>query len=176
MADAPSRVNSIVFALGIGQTNTMRPIVFFALMAGVVTACAPLSLYYRPGAEVARLQTDTTNCEVAALKDAPVAMKIRQSPPVFYPGRYYCDGYGSCWRGGSYWVDGPVYSVDVNADLRRRVTDQCMADKGYAPVEVPLCPNGTHAPVAATTVLPTLTPNSCALRHSDGSFTILQTK
>lgn len=144
-----------------------------AALVLLLGACAPLSIYYKPGAEVTRLQTDTTACEVQALKDAPVATQIRQNPPVFYPGRVYCDGAGRCWRGEPYWLEGSIYTVDVNADLRRRVTDQCMAGKGYTPARVPLCPVGVTVPPGRTDVLPPLSPNSCAIKNADGSFRIV---
>ncbi len=153
----------------------MKPLASLALVL-LLGACAPLSIYYKPGVSVARLETDLTGCQVKALRDAPVATQIRQSPPVFYPGRVYCDGAGQCWRGAPYWVEGSIYSVDVNAGLRERVTDQCMATQGYQPVQVPNCPAGLAVPPGRTEVLPKLGPNSCAVKQSDGSFLIVDLK
>ncbi|WP_424986726.1 hypothetical protein [Microbulbifer sp. S227A] len=149
----------------------MMRIIVAGMMVG---ACGPLSLYYRPGAEVSRMQTDATRCEVDALRDAPVANEIRQRPPVYFPGNRYCTGNG-CYYNPGYWVDGGLYSVDVNQDLRRRVMDICMAEKGYQPVSIPRCAANvaSAAPRVATSTLPTLARNSCAIRYDDGSWQIV---
>ena len=171
MADGLNPVNRIVKIARLRHAGRMqRILIALGLVAGLAACSGPLSIYYRPGADVSRMQRDTTNCEVAALKDAPVATEIRERPPVYVPGPVYCDAYGNCRRGFGYWVSGGVYTVDRNADLRGRVTDQCMADRGYSPAQVPACPVGLSAPPQRTTTLPTLTPQSCAIRYDDGSF------
>lgn len=139
-----------------------------------LAACGPLTLYYRPGVSVTRMQTDTTRCEVSALKDAPVANKIRQRPPIYFPGAQYCTGAGCYYRPG-YWVDGGYYTVDVNRDLRNRVMDLCMAQKGYQPASVPRCSPAvvSAAPQAQTRTLPTLAENSCSILYDDGSWQIV---
>ncbi|MEP2027876.1 MAG: hypothetical protein ABJI96_04095 [Paracoccaceae bacterium] len=138
-------------------------------------ACAPFETYYKTGASVAKLQTDTTNCEVKALRDAPVANQVRQSAPYYIPGRTYCDGNGRCHRNTGYWVPGRVYTVDVNAPLRLKVLDQCMARKGYQRTEIPVCSTSVarSVPAAITRTLPTLTPNSCVIRNEGGSWQIV---
>ncbi|MBO9449512.1 hypothetical protein J7426_04540 [Tropicibacter sp. R16_0] len=154
----------------------MKKALGFLTLAMVLGACAgPLDVYYKPGATVARLQTDQTQCEVKALKDAPVANEIRQRPPIYYPGYPICDGYGNCWYRPGFWADGGVYSVDVNKDLRNRVLTQCMAGKGYNPVSIPQCSAGVkaNAPVARTTTLPKLTGTSCYIKNDDGSYQIV---
>ncbi len=153
----------------------MSKMLKFLVLLSCVASCSPLSLYYKPGASVAQLQIDTTNCEVQALRDAPVANQIRRSPPIFYPGRRYCDPNGRCYTSPGYWVDGPLYTVDVNEGLRERVTNQCMAQKGYAPASIPQCPQAvaTAAPVSSTKTLPQLTENSCVIKNRDGSWQIV---
>ncbi len=174
MTDAPRGVNLFVISVPLGQHEGMtrfRPLLI-ALTA--LTACAPLTIYYKPGVAVARLQSDQTRCEVAALRDAPVATQIRQRPPIYFPGPRICDASGACYSQPGYWVDGGIYTVDLNADLRGRVTDQCMAAKGYQPVTIPLCPGAvSSAPPMQTTTLPALTANSCAIRNQDGSWHIV---
>lgn len=120
------------------------------------------------------MQTDQTNCEVRALKDAPVANQVRQRPPIYIPGNRYCNSAG-CYYTPGYWVDGGIYTVDVNADLRARVLDQCMAGKGYQPVSVPLCSQTVKSQVAPaqTQKLPQLGPNACAIRYDDGHWQIV---
>lgn len=52
-----------------------------------------------------------------------------------------------------------------------------MAQKGYRPVEVPLCDSSVKAQVVPgqTTVLPELTDDACAIRHQDGRWQIVTT-
>lgn len=145
-----------------------------ALLAACLTlsVCAPLSIYYKPGAEVAQMQQDQLRCETNALRDAPVANQTRQEPPVYVPPRRRCDSAGHCVTYGGYWHPGQIYSVDVNLALRTRLTESCMAARGYTLVEIPRCDPGVRAS-GQTRVLPPLSPRSCAIRNDDGSFTIV---
>jgi len=134
-----------------------------------------MALYYRPGVPVARMQADTTRCETRALREAPVATQIRQYPPTYVAPRRVCDAQGNCWVRPGYWVEGPIYTVDANAGLRARVTRLCMAEKGYTPVSLPLCPDQVRraTPPGVTTVLPPLTQDACVIRHRDGTWQIV---
>ncbi|WP_299736398.1 hypothetical protein [uncultured Roseobacter sp.] len=149
----------------------------FAVFVGVMAlaSCAPLSIYYKEGAEVSRLQTDELQCEISALSDVPVNNQIRQEPPIFIPARRYCDGAGNCYIRHGRFERGDIYTVDVNANLRARAEQQCMLDKGYAPTTIPNCPNTVFraAPKASTRVLPRLTPQSCAIKYQDGTWQIV---
>ncbi len=144
------------------------------LFCVTLIGCLPVSIYYAEGVSVAKRDRDNLECDVAALRDAPVANQTRQSAPIFVPGRA-CDRHGRCYRSGGYWVPGDVYTVDVNASLRKRVKAQCMADRGYRPVEIPACPVGVAnaAPPGKTTILPRLGPQSCVIRNDDGSLQIV---
>lgn len=141
----------------------------------VLSSCGPLSLYYREGESVSRMQTETTKCQVQALKDVPVANQVRQSPPTYWPGRTYCDGRGRCYRNPGWWEPGRVYTVDVNKGLRNTVEAQCMAAKGYRPVSLPPCKQGvkSRVPAVRTTQLPPLSTESCFVKFDDGSFQII---
>lgn len=138
-------------------------------------ACLPVQTYYRAGASLSLLERTQTACEVAALKDAPVAQIVRQGPPRYVPGARTCTAAGVCTTQAGFYVPGPVYTEDRNAALRTRLERQCMADKGFAPVSIPACPPGIvrAAPAGATTTLPRLEAGSCAIRNSDGSFQIV---
>ncbi len=132
-----------------------------------LTACLPLSTYYKEGASVAQLERDKTACDVRALRQAPVATQIRVGPPRYVPRRRHCDARGNCVYRGGFFVDGETYTVDTNAELRARITRLCMADEGYRPVEIPPCPSNIadRAPQGPTTILPRLTPQSCVIRR-----------
>ncbi|HBS50726.1 MAG TPA: hypothetical protein DEA05_11895 [Rhodobacteraceae bacterium] len=142
----------------------------------VLAACAgPVDMYYKPGGSVSRLASDTTDCQVRALRDAPVANQVRQRPPVYVPGNRWCNAAGQCYTAPGYWVDGGVYSVDVNAGLRGRVEAQCMAARGYAPVSLPRCSPqvADAAPRQVTTRLPRIGPGSCIIPYEAGGFQIV---
>lgn len=174
MTDAPVPVNSIVLPRSLRQHGGMR-LLFTIIAAGLaLAACGPLSIYYRPGVSVSRMQNDQIACEVRALKDAPVANQIRQRPPIYFPGRQYCNA-GGCYTSPGYWMNGGVYTVDVNANLRGRVQDQCMARKGYQPISVPRCSStiANAVPAQQTRTLPKLSENACAIRYDDGHWQIV---
>lgn len=171
MAERGITVNSIVTVPVLVHSAPMKPILPLTLVV-LAGACAPVSTYYKPGVEVARLETDTTNCQVTAAQEVPPNTQIRSTPSAFYPGVAYCGG-GGCFYGDPFWADSYVYSVDTNAPLRQKVTDQCMNAKGYAPVRIPLCPIEVKAPAGRQDRMPVLTPNSCAVRDQNGGYKIV---
>jgi hypothetical protein len=147
---------------------------YLLILPLVATSCVPLSTYYRAGVSPARLQSDTTNCDVRALRDAPVVLKTQVSPPVWVPPRQTCSAANVCTTSPGYYQPGNVYQVDVNKSLRSRVTSQCMAAKGYTPAQIQPCKNGSATvPATGAATLPPLTDRSCFLRNSDGTLRIL---
>ncbi|MEO9573724.1 MAG: hypothetical protein ABJ263_13480 [Tateyamaria sp.] len=138
-----------------------------------LTGCLPVSTYYAEGVTAAQFTRDNTNCDVQALRDAPVANQTRQTAPRYIP-RRACDARGNCYNRGGYWVPGEIYTVDVNASLRARVKGLYMSDRGYSPVELPTCPRGVAevAPPGPSLVLPRLNSNSCAIK-TDGGLRIV---
>lgn len=160
---------------GLGQDKCMKTQLGVLCLGLAAAACGPLSIYYQPGVSVSRMQTDTTKCEVQALKDAPVANEIRQTPPIYFPGGYYCSGSGACWTRPGYWGGGQIYTVDTNRNLRARVLDLCMADRGYQPVSIPPCSQSVKNKAAPgrTTTLPDLTAGSCFIRNEDKTYQIV---
>ena len=140
-----------------------------ALLLGAA-ACGPLPVYYKQGTEVSRLQSDELTCATRALKDAPVANEIRQHPPIYHPGRKICSGV-SCYYRPGYWVEGSIYTVDVNKPLRKRLEKSCMASKGYQQIALKRCTRRSAAAPAGPRLAP-LTETSCAQRNRDGSTSI----
>ena len=175
MTEGHYTVNSIVSRAGAAHNRAMKTVLKVVTSAVLLAACGPMSLYYRPGATVARLNTDQTACEVAALRDAPVATQIRQNPPVYVPGPTRCDASGKCVQYPGHWVSGGFYTVDVNAGLRGRVEGLCMAQKGYEPVQIPRCSQAVidAAPRRMTERLPALTASSCVIPYRDGTWQIV---
>lgn len=176
MADGPEAVNSIVpVEYSVHNSKTMLRLSLTSILI-LLAACTPLRIYHKPGVSVTRMQNDQLDCEVAALKEAPVASQLRRSPPEYFPGRRYCNSDGKCYRRGGYWIPGEVYSVDVNSTLRKKLENRCMAQLGYTPVELPQCRSDKSSPPADTSrteTLPALTDDSCAIRNDDGSWRIV---
>ena len=143
------------------------------LAALVLSACGPLGLYHKAGVPVAAMNNTLTDCEVEALAKVPVDQRIERDPIRIVP-RRICDSAGNCTVVYDR-VGGEVRTYDANAGLRARVMNQCMANKGFTYVNLPACSQGVKraAPAGATTVLPRLAPNSCAIRNADGTFQIV---
>lgn len=140
----------------------------------VATGCLPLTTYYRAGISPARLQSDETACEVRALRDAPVVMQTRVTPPVWVPPRQVCSAPNVCTTYPGYHQPGSVYQVDVNKSLRNKVEAQCMTQKGYAPAQIKPCKKGeANVPASGSAKLPTLTDKSCYTRNPDGTLRVL---
>ncbi|HAV08767.1 MAG TPA: hypothetical protein DEF12_15055 [Rhodobacteraceae bacterium] len=145
------------------------PALCFAVL---MSACAPVSMWYRVGETVSTRDQVETRCDVTALRDAPRALETRLTPLRFVPLKT-CDAAGVCVVRYE-MIGGEAYSVDINADLRGRVMAQCMNAAGYTPVSIPACPPATarNAPEGATTTLPRLTPKSCAISRPTGMLIV----
>ena len=145
------------------------------LAAVLLTACAPLDTYYKPGVSVADLNRATTTCKVEALRQVPTSTQVRQAPPSYVPARRVCRAANQCRVLPGYYVPGPLITYDPNEGLRRQVEGQCMADRGFAPVSIPACPDAVarSVPQRATTTLPPLNEKSCVIRYRSGRFQIV---
>lgn len=139
----------------------------------LLASCGPVSVYYKPGAPVAKLRDDALSCEVAALKDAPVSTVQRQTSPTFVPPRRICNGDGRCRTYGGYWEPGIIYTEDTNEDLRDRLEQRCMAQRGYTEIAVPRCTAGTRASGVMTVLPSRVTEQTCAVQSSDGALTLV---
>lgn len=132
----------------------------FAFLAG----CFPVEIYHKDGAALTRLQADETACQVQALKEVPVNKMTRVTPIRMVP-RKVCDASGACettYR----TIGGQVITYDANEKLRARYEAQCMTDKGYRTVELPICQGDTPATLPGK--VPALTEDSCAVRTKTG--------
>ena len=175
MTDGPQTVKPIVSGCALGHDAGMRLSILVPILMLLAACAGPVDMYYKPGISVSRLSTDTTDCQVRALRDAPVANQIRQRPPIFVPGNTWCDPKGRCYTSPGYWIDGGTYTIDANADLRGRVEAQCMAARGYAPLTLPRCSQQVvaAAPAKRTTRMPRVGPESCIITYEGGGFQIV---
>ena len=148
-----------------------------AILCALLSGCGPAQVWYKPGGSLALRSSDLLHCRVESLAQAPVATQIRQWPPTYIPTRRYCDAAGRCVTDGGFFAPGEVYSVDVNAGLRRDLEARCMAQRGYASVELPRCPTGETdprgTPAEPAETMPSLTGSSCAQRDDTGDWVIL---
>ena len=176
MADGPKTVNSIVSCPKSGQSKHMKLVILTILAVAILTGCSPVSVYYKPNGVVTRKQSDLLSCQVDALSKAPVANQVRQGPPRYYPGQRYCGSDGRCRNHGGYWVSGEIYTVDVNASLRRDVEQQCMGQKGYQPVSLARCTTSSSSqttPMILPKRMPNLTEQSCVAKDTQGNWQII---
>ncbi|WP_300547094.1 hypothetical protein [Roseovarius sp.] len=144
------------------------------LTALLLGACAPLDIYYKEGADVARSEANLTECQVSALARVPRDMRTRFIPTRYAP-YTACNAGGRCYT--RYRLISPprTETHDLNARLRHKVVDQCMAEAGYRPVSLPQCDSATTRATAlhATQTLPPLTPQSCVIRLKSGNWQIV---
>ncbi|MGH1354933.1 MAG: hypothetical protein ACRBBS_07640 [Thalassovita sp.] len=138
--------------------------VFSVLALGLLAGCFPVDIYHKTGASLTRLQADETACKVKALKEVPVNKMTRVTPIRTRP-REVCEKAGKCHI-IYVTTGGRVQTYDANLRLRARYEAQCMADKGYAEVELPICTGKTPGTLPGT--VPALTKDSCAVRTKTG--------
>ena len=138
----------------------LKTAIFAATSALVLYACGPVSFYHKPGVEVARMQRDQTECQVRALKDAPVANQVQRGAPVYYPGRRICNA-GSCYTQARFIRSIPTKTCATG--LRRNVwpiaamrRSACRAAKAAPPIRCrsgsrQLCPRSRPTAVSFVT-------------------------
>lgn len=173
---AKARGNRIASTIELVQNNAMKHRYSIVIAAALgIAACAPLTTYYKPGVSVSALERQTLTCQTRALREVPPSTQVRRTPPRYIPSRRLCDAAGNCRVYPGRHIPGDLITFDPNDGLRKRVEAQCMADQGFAPVSIPPCPGAVAraAPARATSTLPNLNANSCAIRNSDGSFQIV---
>ena len=149
----------------------------------VVQACGPIIVYHNPNVTEGRMHNDLLDCEVAALKAAPVDLVTEKEPDTWIPEKKDCDKKCNkkgnckkvCKKTGGYWEPGDTYTYDANEDRRKKFEGQCMTQKGYQPVELPICTNVATDPVstARSGRMPPLTENSCVVRAGERRWKIV---
>lgn len=103
---------------------------FFLLTAAVwLGACTTQMLFDKPGAAPGSGQGDLTDCEVEALSKVPPSNQTKTISGIPATTDTTCIA-GSC-TSTTYGGKSSVYTVDANANLRKRVVIQCMERKGY---------------------------------------------
>lgn len=121
----------------------MRSIIFVVTAIGL-SACAPTTqtVYWQDGTTQGRINQAVTQCQVEALQSVPQSVAVGTTPRYTTPVQTNCydTGYGlQCNSTGGQTLGGQTYSYDPNSDLRNRVEAQCMANRGYSLVSLPVC-------------------------------------
>ena len=142
--------------------------------AACLMGCLPLTTYYKEGERVSRIDSDLVNCRVFAFEQVPKDIRRRYIRPV-YKHRKRCNAQGKCVTRRVLVRHGRWEHYDANVRLRGDVQQQCMINKGYAQVKVNACSPQVieDTKISATTVLPALTPGSCAIRLTSGRYQIV---
>lgn len=160
-------------------------IIGLAVLVSALVGCAPQTLYdrykagqpiqnfpYKAGANEAEIQRSVTNCQIEAAQRVPQKMVSRTTPSYTTPVQTQCNRIGTqtfCNSTGGDTYGGQTYTSDANAGLRVQAFAQCMGDKGYRFVNVPVCPEG--AEIKGSFLEPRLrklSVNTCYLITPDG--------
>ncbi len=109
-----------------------------------MAACVPTNevYLYKPGASVARADSDLFDCRINAARMVPTDTQIATTPRYTTPVQTQCYNIGysvQCHSTGGQTYGGNTYSYDANQDLRARYLAQCLASKGYSATEIPAC-------------------------------------
>ena len=126
-----------------------------------------------PGPRVVRSSPDLGRA-AAPLRQVPADIRTRYIPPR-YQNYKVCHSVGHCHWHQRLISPGRYESYDANVSLRTRVTEQCMADKGYVRTKIKRCDTATTraTTLRATQVLPPVTAQSCAIRLKSGRWQIV---
>ena len=123
----------------------MKEKIFVCFWGFMLMACVPETLNYAYNSKktVAEKDRDSFECELAASRAVPTNTQLGQTSTYTTPAYTTCTGgyYGSvnCTTSGGQTYGGDVYSYDANRGLRSEYFGRCLAEKGYAVIEVPVC-------------------------------------
>ncbi|WP_198389403.1 hypothetical protein [Roseovarius faecimaris] len=140
----------------------------------VLAGCTSLSLFYKEGTPVQRLNADLGACKQKGFETIPVDQDTRFIPGSETP-RTFCDANGYCQ---TVWVQitpDRIETYDANEGLREDFVEACMAQRGYQPVRLPACNDAVvrETTLSPTRVLPPLSAQSCAIRLKTGQYQIV---
>lgn len=139
-----------------------------------MAACGPYDVYYREGASYSAQQRDLLGCKVKATSSVPESLRVATTPVFVSPVRTTCDG-KTCTTTGGEVSGGNVYTYDANADLRASFERQCMADRHYSVVRLPMCSGAVRARITGPVpgALPKLGETSCAVASESGAVVVV---
>ena len=141
----------------------MRRYLFVSATFALLSGCVPVSVYHKTGGNLAQLQNDEVTCQVQALQKVPVNRMTRITPIRTLP-REVCNSKGHC-RIVYMEFGGEVETYDANLPLRQKVETQCMINKGYQQIDIPIC---NTRPATLPGTMPALNAKTCAVKTKAG--------
>ncbi|SFJ43444.1 hypothetical protein SAMN04487991_2158 [Celeribacter neptunius] len=110
----------------------------------VLGACVPTTSYYlyNSRADVSRAHNDDFECDLAAERSVPQALRVATTPMYTTPQYTNCYKVGytvQCNTTGGQTYGGDTYTYDANKNLRNEYYARCMVGRGWQVFEVPDC-------------------------------------
>ncbi|WP_135568163.1 hypothetical protein [Solemya elarraichensis gill symbiont] len=154
---------------------TMGLIVAFLLLSGCVST--PVPMHHKTGVKPQKQTSDLTACQVNAVNAVPASMQVRRTPIFTTRTKTNCYTMGDniqCDTTGGQISGGDVHTYDANADLRERVTDECMTKKGYIKYQLRRCtPSEVKNSPTSNTTFPPVTEMTCVKQGPTGRWVLV---
>lgn len=112
------------------------------LLVGACATAGPAKMVYKAGSVRSERQLAVDECRIASFQQIPQNIATQVNPGYSNPGSISCNtigGYTNCNRVGAINIPATAVNYDVNGELRARYIDRCLAEKGFAVVEMPIC-------------------------------------
>ena len=154
------KMTSLVAFLGLIGCATSPPTAFEMYQAGATLPNVP----YKAGVNAELMTNEKTDCEIEVEQRVPRSIVVSTTPTYTSPVSSQCNQIGTqtlCTQIGGDTYGGRTSSTDANADLRQRAYNQCMVNKNYRFINLPVCPQGSVPSNPQASVLPPLTPTTC---------------
>lgn len=146
--------------------------------AQLVTQGKPIDIVYpvTSGVTAARLQNDTTDCQIEAAQRVPPQILTTTTPTRSSPTETQCVTKGNtvtCTTTGGEIYGGETYSYDANESLRARAEAQCLSGRGYKLATIPKCPEAYATRPVHSQFYP-LSAATCYLPGAGGSYAVTE--
>lgn len=146
----------------------------FVLALTILAGCAQ-TIYYREGADPARIAQAQDQCALQADTQAPYRPETRIVPGPIIPAQRICDPSGACTVIPAHQGFPDFETVDANADRRALLARDCMAKSGFTRVSLPNCSAERKSSVTPgiTRSQPKLTEQSCVIPRGAAGYQIV---
>lgn len=124
----------------------------------ILSGCVPTTAWYKGSVTQKRANSQLTECQVNATKDVPTSIEKKVTGGILI----------------GYIYIPTTSDVDTNDQLRNKVVAQCMTNRGYQPVELPVCQSNVPMPDMDKRAV--ISNKSCYKPLSGGYFAIATKK
>jgi|LUMW01.1.fsa_nt_gb hypothetical protein len=140
----------------------------------VLAGCSQ-SIWYREGADPAKIAQAQDQCALQADTQAPYRPETRIVPGPIIPAQRICDPSGACTVIPAHQGFPDFETVDANADRRALLARDCMAKSGFTRVSLPNCSAERKSSVTPgiTRSQPKLTEQSCVIPRGPAGYQIV---